>query len=60
MVTEGIRKIKIQGATVKSGDKLAYSESRMFKSPGKTHMRSPIITKNTIITRYPIRDPRKD
>src|SRR5690606_30412823 len=60
IVTAGIKKIKTQGANVKNGVKSAKELSKMLKSPGKTHKKSPFKSKKTPITKYPISDPKKD
>jgi hypothetical protein len=60
MVTAGIRKIKIQGARVKNGDKSANPLFKILKSPSKTQRNNPLSNKKIAITRYPIGEPKKD
>tara|TARA_R110002049_G_scaffold270056_1_gene447047 strand:+ start:2252 stop:2521 length:270 start_codon:yes stop_codon:yes gene_type:complete len=59
MVMAGIRNIKTHGATANSVSILAYPLSKTLLFPGKIHINKPIVVRNTTITIYPMRDPRK-
>src|SRR5690554_4833113 len=52
--TAGIKNSSTQGASSKYGDRSAKPESRMLKFPPNTQRNSPLITKNTAITKYPM------
>ena len=60
IVTAGIRKSKIQGAIVKKGVISANPEFNTLYSPSNTHKKSPLKSKNKAITKYPMREPKKD
>jgi hypothetical protein len=55
----GIRNRKTKGARTNRLSRPAYPKSRILNSNGKTHKNSPLISRNTAITIYPIRELRK-
>jgi hypothetical protein len=60
IVTAGTKKISIHGAIKKKGDKSAKLLWGMLYTPSKIHNKSPFIDKKTAITKYPIKEPKKD
>jgi hypothetical protein len=58
-VIAGIRKRKTNGARINSPSIFAYPKSRILNCIGTTHRNSPITTKKTMITIYPIREFKK-
>jgi hypothetical protein len=59
MVMAGMRNMNTQGAITNKLSKEAYPASKMLKFPGKTQRKSPMASKNMVITLYPINDVRK-
>jgi hypothetical protein len=59
MVIAGAKNIKTHGATINNVSILAYPASKTLKSPGKTHIKSPMVVIKTTITMYPINEFKK-
>ena len=55
----GIKKRNTQGAIINNPSMLENPFSKILKSPGKTHRKSPVSTKNTIIAMYPVKELKK-
>src|SRR5690554_1225941 len=59
IVIAGIRNKNTQGANIKSPSIPAKPKSKTLNPIGKTHRKSPITARKTIIVIYPINEDRK-
>lgn len=59
IVIAGMRNKNTHGAMINKPSMLAYPELRIFKFPSNTKRNNPVIHKNTVSTKYPIRELKK-